>query len=221
MAQLRTVFNHQLSLLDAQLLVMGTAMEEALKDAMVVMDTRDAKVAQRVIDGDDDIDRQEREIESLCLNILLTQQPVASDLRRVSSAMKMVSDMERIADQAGDICETTLSVEGALDKKLTKHIGRMGDAALDMVHNAIQAFVERDAAAAHAVIAQDNVVNELFDKVKCDVIAAIQNDSDPASNLVEALMVAKYLERVGDHAQNIAEWVEYSLTGLYKGEPIG
>lgn len=219
--ELRSVFNHQLSLLDAQLLVMGTAVEGSLQNTLEAMDTRDAEMAQRVIDGDDDIDRQERDIESLCLNILLTQQPVATDLRRVSAALKMVSDMERIADQAGDICETVLSVEGPLDAKLSKHIGRMGARSLEMVHNAIEAFVERDAEKAREVIVSDEGVDELFDKVKRDVVAAIQADADPAHNLVEALMVAKYLERIGDHAQNIAEWVEYSLTGLYKGEPIG
>lgn len=219
--QLRSVFDHQLSLLDAQLLVMGSSMEEALVSALRVMESRDAAEANRVIEGDDDIDRQEREIEGLCLNLLLTQQPVASDLRRVSSALKMVGDMERIGDQAADICETVLAVEGPLDGKLTKHLHRMGERAVTMVHEAIEAFVERDVERARRVIGSDEDVNELFDKVKADIVCAIQKEADPASSLVEALMVAKYLERIGDHAQNIAEWVEYSLTGKYKGESIG
>lgn len=219
--QLRSVFDHQLSLLDAQLLVMGSGMEEAIVSAINVMETRDAELAGRVIEGDDDLDHQERDIESLCLSLLLTQQPVASDLRRVSSALKMVSDMERIGDQAADICETVLTIDGPLDERLTKHLRRMGESACTMVHSSVEAFVERDVEKAREVIAQDAEVNVLFDKVKCDIVSAIQNEADPASNLVEALMVAKYLERIGDHAQNVAEWVEYSLTGRYKGDLIG
>ena len=218
---MRSVFDSQLALLDAQMLVMASSMEEAIRTAIEVLETRDADKANKIIEGDDDIDHQEREIESLCLKLLLTQQPVAGDLRRVSAALKMVGDMERIGDQASDIAEITLSLDGPLDDKLAKHLKRMGDRACAVVHDASEAFVEHDAERAHAAMQEDTEINELFNRVRADIVKGIQKESDPASNLVDALMVAKYLERVGDHAQNIAEWVEYSITGRYKGELLG
>lgn len=217
---LRSVFDRQLALLDAQLLVMGSAVESALVSAIQVLDTRDAEEAQRVMDADDETDRLEREIEGLCMNLLLTQQPVARDLRRVSSALKMVGDMERIGDMAADICRDIVVLEGDLDPDLSRHLERMGRRACTIVHDALEAFVERDAEQANRVMDEDEEINELFKKVKKDVITAIQTEADPASNLVEALMIAKYLERIGDHAKNIAEWVEYSLTGRWKGENL-
>lgn len=217
----RTVFDHELSLLDAQMLVMASSMEEAVVSAVEVLEKRDEVLARKVIDGDDEIDRQEREVESLCLKLLLTQQPVASDLRHVSSALKMVGDMERIADQAADICETMLGVEGAFDCVLADHLRTMAEQACAMVHDAIEAFTTRDLEKARAVIEGDEGVDELFAKVKTDVVTAIQGNADPADNLVEALMTAKYLERIADHAQNVAEWVSYSFTGRYKGDLIG
>lgn len=218
---MRTIFDHELSLLDAQLLVMASSMEEAVRAAVEVMESRDAELAKRTIAGDDDIDRQEREIESLCLKLLLTQQPVAGDLRHVSSALKMVGDMERIGDQAADICETMLAIDGPLDTRLSGHLRGMAERACAMVHGAAEAFVERDVEKARAVIGADDAVDALFGKVKDDVTAAIKQDGDPANSLVEALMAAKYLERIADHAQNVAEWVEYALTGRYKGDLIG
>lgn len=217
----RTIFDRELELLDAQLLVMASSMEEAVVSAVKVLEERDADLAARVIEGDDDIDHQEREIESLCLKLLLTQQPVAGDLRHVSSALKMVGDMERIGDQAADICETMQTIDGPLDARLTKHLRRMAEEACAMVHQAVEAFVERDGKKARAVIGSDDTVDALFEKVKADVVSAVQREADPANNLVEALMAAKYLERIADHAQNVAEWVEYSLTGRYKGDLIG
>lgn len=217
----RTIFDRELELLDAQLLVMASSMEEAVVSAVKVLEERDADLAARVIEGDDDIDHQEREIESLCLKLLLTQQPVAGDLRHVSSALKMVGDMERIGDQAADICETMQTIDGPLDARLTKHLRRMAEKACAMVHQAVEAFVERDGEKARAVIGSDDTVDALFEKVKADVVSAVQREADPANNLVEALMAAKYLERIADHAQNVAEWVEYSLTGRYKGDLIG
>lgn len=218
---MRTIFDRELSLLDAQLLVMASSMEEAVRAAVDVVESRNAELAKKTIEGDDDIDRQEREIESLCLKLLLTQQPVAGDLRHVSSALKMVGDMERIGDQAADICETMLAIDGPLDARLSEHLHRMADGACAMVHGAVEAFVERDVERARSVMGSDDAVDVLFDKVKSDVVAAIKSDVDPANSLVEALMAAKYLERIADHAQNVAEWVEYALTGRYKGDLIG
>ncbi len=218
---MRTIFDHELSLLDAQMLVMASTMEEAVVSAVKVLEERDVELAKKTMAGDDEIDRQEREIESLCLKLLLTQQPVAGDLRHVSSALKMVGDMERIGDQAADICETAVTMDGPLDDRLSKHLRRMGEEACAMVHNAVEAFVERDIDKARAVMKSDDAVDDLFDKVKRDVVVAIQQDADPANSLVEALMAAKYLERIADHSQNVAEWVEYALTGRYKGDIIG
>ena len=217
----RTVLDSQLQLLDAQLLVMASSTEDALRTSIAALAARDAEAANAVIDGDDDIDRQEREIESLCLKLLLTQQPVAGDLRRVSAGLKMVGDIERIADQAADICETSISTDEAFDARLAVHLRRMGECACDMVHDAVEAFVEQDLEKARAVVGRDDEVDALFDAVKTGVITTIQEGSGSANGLIGALMVAKYLERIGDHAQNVAEWVGYSLTGYYKGDLIG
>lgn len=219
---IRTVFDSQLALLEAQMLVMASSMEEAVVGAVELLESRDKERARAIMEGDDDIDHQEREIEALCLKLLLTQQPVAGDLRRVSAALKMVGDMERIADQAADIAEIVLTLEDdEFDPELQGHLVAMGRIAARMVHDAAEAFVKRDGACASHVVGEDADVNAMFDRVKGDIVKGIQAESDPAANLVEALMVAKYLERVGDHAQNIAEWVEYSITGRYKGELLG
>lgn len=216
----RTVLDSQLQLLDAQLLVMASSTEDALRTSIAALAARDAEAANAVIDGDDDIDHQEREIEGLCVKLLLTQQPVATDLHRVSAALKIAGDLERIGDQATDIAEIALTLQGELDGELSAHLREMGDRACSILHDATEAFVERDAERARATIGEDAQIDALFESVKSDVVRGIQGGS-VASNLVEALMLAKYLERVGDHAQNVAEWVEYALTGRYKGEVLG
>lgn len=217
----RARFDSQLEQLNEQLKGMATATETALMAAVEVLSTRDKDKAREIIASDDEIDTYERDIEGLCLKLLLMQQPVvAGDLRRVGAAMKMVGDLERIGDQAADIADVVLTLDGGFDEELQKHLATMTGRAGAMVHEAVGAYIHQDEERAHAVIGEDDGVNELFDRVKQDVIEGIKNEADPAANLVEALMVAKYLERVGDHAQNIAEWVEYSITGLYKGEPL-
>lgn len=217
----RTVLDSQLQLLDAQLLVMASSTEDALRTSIAALAARDAEAANAVIDGDDDIDHQEREIEGLCVKLLLTQQPVATDLHRVSAALKIAGDLERIGDQATDIAEIALTLQGELDGELSAHLREMGDRACSILHDATEAFVERDAERARATIGEDAQIDALFESVKSDVVRGVQDEGSVASNLVEALMLAKYLERVGDHAQNIAEWVEYALTGRYKGELLG
>ena len=217
----RVRFDSQLEELNEQLKGMATATENALMAAVEVLSTRDVDKAREIIAGDDELDHMEREVEGLCLRLLLMQQPVvAGDLRRVGAALKMVGDLERIGDQAADIADVVLSLDGEFDPELNAHLSTMAGRASAMVHEAVGAYVHRDGERAHAVIGQDQGVNELFGRVKQDVVDAIRSDADPATDLVEALMVAKYLERVGDHAQNIAEWVEYSITGLYKGAPL-
>ena len=217
----RARFDSQLELLNEQLKDMATATESALMAAVDVLSTRDVDKAREIIANDDEIDNFERDIESLCLKLLLMQQPVvAGDLRRVGAALKMVGDLERIGDQASDIADVVLTLDGEFAPELNAHLSSMAGRASAMVHEAVAAYVHRDGDRAHAVIAEDEGVNEMFERVKQDVVAGIKAETDPAANLVEALMAAKYLERVGDHAQNIAEWVEYSVTGLYKGAPL-
>lgn len=217
----RARFDAQLEQLNDDLKEMATLTETALMSAVEVLSTRDEAKAREIIAGDDEIDHQEREVEGMCLRLLLMQQPVvAGDLRHVGAALKMVGDLERIGDQAADIADVVLTLKGDFDSELNAHLSAMAGRASAMVHEAVGAYVRRDEERAHAVISEDDGVNELFERVKLDVINAIKNDEEPAANLVEALMVAKYLERIGDHAQNIAEWVEYSVTGLYKGEPL-
>lgn len=217
----RARFDSQLDLLNEQLKDMATATESALMAAVEVLSTRDVAKAREIIANDDEIDNFERDIESLCLKLLLMQQPVvAGDLRRVGAALKMVGDLERIGDQASDIADVVLTLDGEFTPELNAHLSSMAGRASAMVHEAVAAYVHRDGDRAHAVIGEDEGVNEMFERVKQDVVAGIKAETDPAANLVEALMAAKYLERVGDHAQNIAEWVEYSVTGLYKGAPL-
>lgn len=218
----RARFEAQLNSLNDQLTQMAQDTESTLMAAIEVFSTRDVTKAREIIASDDDLDTKERDIERLCLKLLLMQQPVvAGDLRRVTAALKMAGDLERIGDQAADIADIVLTLEGEFDPQLNKHLQTMAGRASAMVHEAVLAYTNNDEVRAHAVIGEDAQVNEMFDKVKQDVIAAIKNDADPAANLVEAIMAAKYLERVGDHAQNIAEWVEYSVTGMYRDQPLG
>ncbi len=198
---------------------MGSSMEEAILAAINVLETRNVEEANRIIAGDDDIDTQEREIESLCIKLLLTQQPVATDLRRVSAALKMIGDMERICDHAADIAEIVIGFEGDLDDRLMGHLKAMGRHACEMVHDAVESFVDRDLAKARGVFEKDRFLNDTFEQVKADIIVAIGEQEDLPGDLVDALIIAKYLERVGDHVKNIGEWVDYSLTGTHRGEP--
>lgn len=218
---MRNVFDSKLELLDAEILVMSSSMEEAILGAINVLETRNIQEAHRIIESDDDIDAQELEIENLCIKLLLTQQPVATDLRRVSAALKMVGDMERIGDHAADIAEIILDLKGDFDVRLMKHLSAMGHHACNMVHDAVEAYIDRDINKAREIFEKDKFLNETFDDVKKDIAYSIQERQDLAGDLVDALMIAKYLERVGDHVKNIGEWVEYSLTGNFKGEPIG
>ena len=158
------------------------------------------------------IDKKERDIESLCLKLLLQQQPVASDLRDISSALKMISDLERIGDQASDIADLYRYTSGAVDKT-SADLREMAQESVKMVNESIDAFVRRDLVMAREVIAYDDVVDRWFERIKTDLIAAISADNTKGEYYLDLLMVAKYLERIGDHATNIAEWVEYSILG--------
>jgi phosphate transport system protein len=215
----KNLFDAQVELLNRQMIEMCGMIENTLEDASEVLQTLDVKRAKEIIEGDAVIDRKEREIESLCLRMLLTRQPVAHDLRVVSSALKMITDMERIADHAADISEiVTMMQYGVV--KLPEHFLAMSRTAVDMVHRAVDAYVRADVALARIVIQDDDIVDNLFVEVKQEIIAFLVKDSSRSVEGMDYLMIAKYYERIGDHATNIAEWVEYCVTGLYKGDVL-
>lgn len=215
---MRSKFDEQLELLNVELIKMGSLCEDAISSAVRALLENDRKLAQDVFLIDGEIDQMERDIESLCTKLLLQQQPVASDLRLISSAIKMISDMERIGDQASDIAEISEFISVNEDDK--RLIGDMSNAAIRMVTRSIDSFVRRDIELAYDVIEADDAVDGLFDRVKNVLITTISNFPDRGGYCLDLLMIAKYLERIGDHATNIAEWVEFSITGLYKGEPL-
>jgi phosphate transport system protein len=189
---------------------------------MRAVETGDEQLALKVMDSDSAIDQKERDIESLCLNLLLRQQPVARDLRTISAALKMITDIERIGDQAGDICKVILGIERMAADPLVRvrHLLALGAAASSQVSAAIDSFVNRDLERAQQVIRDDDTVDSLFAVVKGELFAWMRSMDEEQGAAIDLLLIAKYFERIGDHAQNIAEWVEYSITGIHKGVPI-
>lgn len=214
---MRSRFDQQLSLLNRALIEMGALCEEVIALAAKAVLTGDGSLAEKVAPLDREIDQKEREIESQCLKLLLQQQPVARDLRTISSALKMISDMERIGDQAADIAEITRDIADNSIKDLVP-IGDMARATIKMVTDSVDSFVRKDLGLAEAVISSDDVVDDLFLQVREELIRRI-GMGDSGEVCIDLLMIAKYLERIGDHAVNIAEWVEYSLTGHHADLP--
>jgi phosphate transport system protein len=212
---MRNKFDEQLEFLKTQLIQMGALCEEAIANATKALIEGDLELAKKAVAADGVIDQKEREIESLCLKLLLQQQPVARDLRQISSALKMITDMERIGDQAADISEITVLGNVKAATAETKHITEMAEATIKMVTDSIDAFVRQDLELARAVINYDDVVDELFNDVKRDMIKLISDDADNGEFAIDLMMIAKYFERIGDHATNIAEWVEFSITGRH------
>ena len=211
---MRNRFDEQLNNLNNELITMGALCEEAISAAVKLLVDNDVKMKESVWEADKQIDQKERDIETLCMKLLMQQQPVASDLRTISSALKMISDMERIGDQASDIAEIAEYANGCGMQSET-HIADMARATIQMVTDSIDSFVKKDVELAHAVISHDSIVDDLFDKVKGELITAIENKAANAEALIDLLMIAKYFERIGDHAENIAEWVIYSITGKH------
>lgn len=209
---MRERFERQLMQLNTELIAMGALCEDAIDCAVKYLLENDKKMKENASEIEKQIDRKERDIETICLRILLQQQPVAADLRTVSSALKMISDMERIGDQAYDISEIAEYVVG---KGITNevHIADMADTAAKMVTLSVESFVRKDISLAQSAIALDNKVDELFLTVKSELTEAVRQGSDNGEALVDLLMIAKYFERIGDHAENIAEWVIYAVTG--------
>ena len=211
---MRNRFDEQLSQLNTELITMGALCEEAISGAAKYLIDNDSALKEKVIDTDKQIDRKERDIENLCLRLILHQQPVATDLRVISSALKMISDMERIGDQASDIAEIVKFVNKT-NLRENVHIGDMARATIKMVTDSIDSFVKRDMDIAQSVILHDDTVDNLFLKIKGELISAIKDGTGDAEALIDLLMIAKYFERIGDHAENIAEWVIYSITGKH------
>lgn len=212
---MRSRFDRDLDTLNTLLIEMGALIETAISSAVVAMRSQDVSLAKKVIAMDSEIDAKEKDIEQLCLKLLLQQQPVAKDLRLISAALKMITDMERIGDQAADISEITINLAGKEYVKKLEHIPQMGQATIKMVNDCIDAFIRHDLELAEAVIASDDIVDQLFDLVKDELISLIHHKMDYGEQAIDLLMIAKYFERIGDHATNIAEWVSFSVTGKH------
>ena len=215
---MRSRFDNQLAELNRELIEMGAMCEESIGMALKALMEGDKALAKKVAGLDVAIDQKERSIESMCLKLLLQQQPVARDLRVISAALKMITDMERIGDQEADISEIVTMAHLTHDRP--GHFTTMARAAIDMVHRAIEAYVRQDVMLARQVMASDDIVDDLFNDVKADVAELLHRDPSGIEEALDLLMIAKYLERIGDHAVNIAEWVVYAITGLYKGEVL-
>ena len=215
LVDMRNRFDEQLNNLNNELITMGALCEEAISAAVKLLIENDHVMKENVLESDKQIDQKERDIENLCMKLLMQQQPVASDLRTISSALKMISDMERIGDQASDIAEMVPYVIGNGTKSET-HIEKMAKEVIRMTNESIDSFVNRDLALAKKVINNDDMVDELFLQIKKELIHLVQKDNQNGEYYMDLLMIAKYLERIGDHTTNIAEWVEYTITGKHQ-----
>ena len=212
---MRNRFDEQLFELNREIIEMGAMCEEAIASAAKALTSGDAALAANVKKNGSAIDQMEREIEARCMKLLLHQQPVARDLRLISAALKMITDMERIGDQAEDIAEIVLFLNGHTMEGM-EMIEDMARETTKMVTASVDAFVQKDIELAKKVIEQDDIVDDYFSKVKCAIISLIAENSADGEFALDLLMISKYFERIGDHATNIAEWVIYSVTGTHK-----
>ncbi|MEG0806660.1 MAG: phosphate signaling complex protein PhoU [Lachnospiraceae bacterium] len=210
---MRSRFERQLEQLHQEMIQMGHMIEQAIEMAMQALVNKDVEVAKTAMDFDEEVNHQEKIIENLCFQLLSLQQPVAKDLRTVSAALKMVTDMERIGDQAQDISELSIQLSKSTCMKTPLQIEKMAKESTEMVILSLEAFVEGDRLKAEEIIGRDDRVDQLFLEVKTLVIALIRENNEQGELAADYLMVAKYFERIADHATNIAEWVIYSITG--------
>lgn len=208
---MRSKFDEQLHLLNQEMMQMGSMIEDSIQKAINALIDQNVELAKKIMDNDTQIDHEQKKIENLCFNLLMQQQPVAKDLRVISAAMKMVTDMERIGDHAADISEMTILMSKTPYVPNLEHINRMASETVQMLIRSIEAYVEKDMKKAVDVIASDDIVDDLFDKNKAELIEQIQREPQSAESAADMLMVAKYFERIGDHATNIAEWVIFAL----------
>ena len=214
---MRNRFDEQLFALNREIIEMGAMCEEAIASAAKALTSGDAELAAGVKANGSAIDQMERDIEAICLKMLLQQQPVARDLRQISAAMKMITDMERIGDQAEDIGEIVPFLHGRTGQEC-EDIRLMAETAQQMVRSSIDAYVNQDISLVKKVISMDDIVDDAFDRTKHTLIHIIAENKDDGAYALDLLMIAKYLERIGDHATNIAEWVEFSITGNHTKE---
>ena len=212
---MRNRFDEQLFELNREIIEMGAMCEEAIASAAKALSTGDMKLAAKVCENSSAIDQMERDIEGRCMKLLLHQQPVARDLRLISAALKMITDMERIGDQAEDIAEIVTFLNGHTTEGM-KLIEEMARETIEMVTASVDAFVKKDVDLAKKVIEQDDIVDDYFSRVKCGIITLIAENPADGEFALDLLMISKYFERIGDHATNIAEWVIYSVTGTHK-----
>lgn len=214
---MRKQYREKLDNISNQLIEMGSLMEQAIDNSIAALYEDEQDKAHLAIQLEEEIDKKEREIENLCFNIIMMEQPVAGDLRLISAAIKMITDMERIGDQAADIAEIALSLESSSEKHMPK-LQEMTKEAVKMVKNSIDSFVALDLEMAEQVIENDDVVDNYFLEIRGDLVNSIKQDSQNAGNFMDLFMVAKYLERIADHACNIAQWVIFAITGVHEDE---
>lgn len=210
---MRSKFENELELLNNDLIEMGNLIESSIEAAVTALIEQNIELAKRVVEGDRDVNEKEKEIEARCLKLLLRQQPVAKDLRLISSALKMVTDMERIGDQASDISEITIRLANEKYIKELVHIPQMAQECIKMVRESIDAFVSMDLELVDKVISYDENVDNLFAIIKDELVGHIRSNIEHSEQAIDLLMIAKYFERIGDHSQNIAEWVYFAITG--------
>ncbi|MGI6168091.1 MAG: phosphate signaling complex protein PhoU [Christensenellales bacterium] len=216
----RNAFEQSLKKLHDDLVTMGNMAEEAIDKAICALINQDKEMAEEVAHLEKTVDAMEKSIESHCLKLLLQQQPVARDLRAISTALKMITDIERICDQAEDIVEISMRMFGQTYIKEPKHIMEMAGVARDMLTKSIDAYICQDVELAKKVIEMDDVVDNLFNTIKEELSDLMIKDRTNLDQVIDFLMIAKYLERIGDHAENIADWVIFSVTGVHKDERI-
>lgn len=215
---MRSRLDRELDLLNNELLEMASLVEKSIEDVTQALIYKDVELAKKVIEADKEIDNMENNIEARCLRLILQQHPVARDLRLISSILKMITDLERIGDQAQDIGEIILTLSKQNFKEDLVYLPKMAEATIKMVKESIDAFVNSDIELANKVIEYDDVVDNLFVTIKDGLITLIRDDAVYGEQSIDLLMIAKYFERIGDHAQNIAEWVVFSITGEHAGE---
>lgn len=213
---MRNRFDTELENLNLELIKMGSMIENSIETSAKALINQDIVLVNKVNEYEVEIDEMEKTIESHCLRLLLQQQPVASDLRLISTALKMITDMERIGDNAEDIAEIARYLVNQKYIKDLVHIPQMAEATISMVKRAVDAFVSKDKELALEVCKDDDRVDDLFQVIKTELIEKIQENTENGEQAIDLLMVAKYLERIGDHAENIAEWVIFSITGEHK-----
>ena len=208
---MRDKYQEDLEKLNANILKMGKMIEIAIESTVIALMGRDVQAASTVSENDEAIDNMEREIEALCMKLLLQQQPVATDLRVITAALKMVTDMERIGDHAADIAELVLQIPDCKYNKMDT-ITEISTQIIKMIHDSVNSFIQRNYDKAQIVIAQADIVDNLYHEIKSDLIQKIKK-TDDGEQILDYLLIARYFERIGDHATNIAKWVVFAITG--------